>query len=113
MNNADKIKALLEQPSIASLHLLDSGGGHLITFVRSDLLWIDNDFIQSLSHTSERIEWHEWPEISEGDLVMTPDGDGKVEFVGNENYGYLVRSTDWKLPYMRHEIALLQKAGES
>lgn len=126
MNNSDKIKALLEQPNVKSVsaiirghrHITDESNCVLTGFNKSGILFggtadyphhpIDECHIVSIG-----VEFHAPLEISEGDLVMTPDGEGWVQ----EHYpifkSHKVRGDQFAGSFLRHEMALLQKAGES
>ncbi len=53
-----------------------------------------------------------YADLGVGDIVDTPDGEGKIEFTDNQDYGYMVRGDGWKLPYKRHELILLEKRSD-
>jgi hypothetical protein len=111
MNNIKTIKALLASPSVESVRCKwGEGQAVLDSPIDPEAVFF---FTEMGAPDSIEINWREWPEIAEGDLVMTPDDQGIVEFINDKNHGYLVRSDDWKLPYMRHEIALLQKSDDN
>lgn len=119
MNDIDKIKALLDQPNVKSVTCFHSKTKTQFDKEYSRVITASKfDYGQSYSLFSAPdrfdVNFHEWPEISEGDTVMTPHGEGSVS-MALEN-GFKVRVSGYigcgsKAPYFkRHEIALLSKS---
>ncbi len=127
MNNIEKIEALLEQPNVSGFFFTgyDTTRQEVGTpvnqkfycsyfqwqdrsmgvMIREGMMQVDIDSLKPEIYKTEA-----WPEIREGDLIMTPDGEG--EALG-QGFACVVCINNELHTYERHEIALLQKAGES
>lgn len=115
MNNIDKIKALLDQPNVKSITIpYDLANGKMHSVTVQDLAQFNYAMFDQGPPEYFEVEFHEWPEISEGDTVMTPHGEGKVWSINDYKSIFKVESDDWDIGpirvFDRTEIALLSKA---
>ena len=134
MNDIDKIKSLLDQPNVESISAnfdkcdigyistkytgAISSVGQILGKLYGGIegYYFDHDrggdWAAPDSLKSYHIKWVEWPEIGEGDTVMTPHGEGVVAHIDNNaRWSFEIRlehgGSDW---LERHEIALISKA---
>ena len=120
MNDIDKIKALLDQPNVKSVTCFHSQTKTQFDKEYSRVITASKfDYGQpySLFSAPDRfnVNFHEWPEISEGDTVMTPHGEGVAlnKFSFNAivfGFQVQIKSSKEVNDYSRHEIALISKA---
>jgi len=112
MNDIDKIKALLDEPSVKSV----SAEIFLISIDETDTQeWHSHCDVEIFGLNSDRFRlvsfttnFHEWPEICVGDTVMTPHGEGKAL---EQGFSCDILIDGLMHTYERHEIALLKEAG--
>lgn len=114
MNSVEKIKALLDSPAVESVCVYSGDPSRAFSdgdyFEYQDLENFKNDDVYIQHIHSFEVNFHEWPEIGEGDLVMTSNGEGIVESTSNNyRYCYRIILDGAVLAYQRHEIALLAK----
>ncbi len=122
MNKADKIKALLADPSVdqvsVTLKRLDTGEISIDNWNRIEqaniiLPYVD-EFLEILSFD---VDFHQWSDLEKGDRVLCDIGEATIEEINWDNQGdYKVKFDDDSLDYgayYRHELALLERGGDS
>jgi hypothetical protein len=122
MNKADKIKALLADPSVdqvsVTLKRLDTGeisigDWNRIEQAETILSYVDVFF----EIVSFDVNFHQWPDLEKGDRVLCEIGEAKIDEINWGNQGvYKVKFDDDSLDYAayyRHELALLERGGDS
>ncbi len=116
MNKADKIKALLADPSVESIGLQWSGG-QITSHLPCSHSDVDLDIADYGEIEDYQVNFHQWPDLEKGDRVLCEIGEATIDEINWDNQGvYKVKFDDDSLDYTayyRHELALLERGGDS